>query len=101
MPTFNQWLQLFVMGITTQGLAYFCWDIGAKHGNIQLLSILSYGNPILSVSFLACFGLAAMSVKLAISALMVSTAGLIASVEWRKPKLVLSRTKIANDRLLE
>jgi len=101
LPNSLQWLLLIIMGVTIQGAAYFFWDIGTKHGNLQLLSILSYGNPVLSIMFLAWFGLAQMTWKLAVSAFLVSIAGLIASIDWRSQLNLLRAIKIKSHSILK
>lgn len=83
LPSSNQWLILIMMGITTQCLAYFFWDFGIKRGDFKLLSILSYGNPVLSICFLILFGMAKPSAELAIACLLVTTGGLIGIIPWQ------------------
>ncbi|KTD23188.1 DMT family transporter [Legionella londiniensis] len=77
MPQYGQWLILLIMGATTQCLAYFFWDFGVKCGDFKLLTILSYGNPILSIGFLILFGLAKPSLELLIACVLVSLGGLV------------------------
>ncbi len=84
-PTQSQWLVLILMGLTTQGLAYFFWDYGIKKGNFKLLSVLSYGNPILSVFFLVICDFAQPSIFLCIACLLVTLGGVVASITWNKP----------------
>lgn len=79
MPTHNQWAVLFIMGLTSQGFAYFLWDYGVKHGNFRLLSVLSYGNPIISIALLVFFKQSNLSVNLVLATLLVSLAGLVAA----------------------
>ncbi len=83
-PANNQWLILIVMGMTTQCLAYFFWDFGVKRGDFKLLSILSYGNPILSILFLIFFGMADASYELFIACALVSLGGLVGIIPWGK-----------------
>lgn len=81
-PSVGQSATMILMGLTTQGLAYYCWDIGVKKGNYRLLSILSYGNPILSINFLVMFGVVVPSMTLYFSASLVAFGGLIGSIAW-------------------
>lgn len=76
-PTNQQWLSLLFMGLTAQGAAYFLWDYGVKQGNFQLLSILSYGNPIISVLLLVIFHLAQPSLSLLIASILVAVSGAV------------------------
>lgn len=79
-----QWLTLILMGLTTQGAAYILWDRGVKQGSFRLLSILSYGNPILSVSFLIAFGFTHPTPLVFKAATLVTLGALIAGVNWAK-----------------
>ena len=81
-PSNSQWFILIVMGMTTQCLAFFFWSFGVKHGNFSLLSILSYGNPLLSIVLLICFGMAEPSYELFVACAMVSLGGIIGIVPW-------------------
>lgn len=82
-PSGIQWAALVAMGFTTQGAAYFLWDYGIKRGDFKLLSVLSYGNPVLSVGFLILFGLATLSTSLIVACLLVTLGGLVAGLEWQ------------------
>lgn len=83
LPSHLQWLVLATMGLTTQCLAYFFWDFGIKKGNFKLLSILSYGNPLISITTLILLGMATFSKELIIACLLVSTGSLIGVVPWQ------------------
>lgn len=82
MPQASQWATLILMGITTQGLAYFFWDFAVKKGDFKRLSLLSYANPILSIFFLILLGTAKPTVELAIACLLVSAGGAIGIIPW-------------------
>lgn len=56
MPTLRDWLIIFSIGLTSQGLAYLFWDYGIKHGHYLLLCTASYFTPVLSISLLIGFG---------------------------------------------
>lgn len=86
MPNPLQWLVLCLMGIGITGLAYYLWDKGIKKGNFQLLSILSYTNPILSISWLALFGLGQVHLIILLSACMIIAGafwGGVTPKQWR------------------
>lgn len=89
LPSASQWLILVVMGLTTQGFAYFFWDFGVKKGDFKLLSILSYANPIFSVILLLVFGMAQPSLSLMLATLSIALAGFIGSLPNNrfKPKV--------------
>ncbi len=80
---YYQWMILLAMGMTTQCLAYFFWDFGVKQGDFKLLSILSYGTPMLSIGFLIIFGMATASIELSIACLLLMTGGLIGVMPWQ------------------
>lgn len=70
-PSLSQWCVLSVMGFGITGVAYYFWDKGIKKGNFQLLSILSYTNPILSIMWLCVFSLGELHSIIAVSTLMI------------------------------
>lgn len=84
MPTFIQWFVLIFIGLTTQGASYYFWGHGVRQGNIKLLSILSYANPILSIALLIVFGMTEPTSTLFVASILVTLAGIIASVNWQK-----------------
>lgn len=82
-PHLEQWAILITMGATTQCLAYFFWDFGIKRGDFKMLTILSYGNPILSIFLLILFGMAKISIALCLACLLVTLGGMIGMIPWR------------------
>ena len=46
----TQWLAILGLGLGPVGLAFYTWDHGVKHGNIQLLGAASYATPLLSTT---------------------------------------------------
>ncbi len=85
-PSIGEMVVLLVMGITTHSLAYYAWDFAIKKGHFKLLSIMPYGNTILSVLALAVFGLAELSENILIATLMVFIAGLLTTFHGSKKK---------------
>ena len=85
-PSIWEMVVLLVMGITTHSLAYYAWDFAIKKGHFKLLSIMPYGNTILSVLALAVFGLAELSENILIATLMVFIAGLLTTFHGSKKK---------------
>jgi drug/metabolite transporter (DMT)-like permease len=81
MPTGKELMMLITIGLTSQGLAYVLWEIGVKRGNFVLLSVLAYGNPILSVLLLVIFGVTHLTVAIAAASVLVTFAGLLASFD--------------------
>lgn len=82
MPQAQQWVILLLMGITTQGLAYFFWDFAVKQGDFKRLSLLSYANPILSIFFLIIWGMAKPTIALLLACLLVAAGGIVGMAPW-------------------
>jgi drug/metabolite transporter (DMT)-like permease len=55
-PSGGEWLAVLLLGIGPIGLAFFTWDIGMKHGDIQALGGLFYVAPLGSTALLILFG---------------------------------------------
>jgi len=70
-PTGIELLTITFMGIATYGTAFALWDYGVKKGNLKLLSILSYGTPIVSVGLLVICGYSAPTTSLALACSLV------------------------------
>jgi len=55
-PEGGAWLAVLALGIGPIGLAFFTWDVGMKHGDIQALGGLFYLAPLGSTALLILFG---------------------------------------------
>lgn len=73
------WAALAALGLGPVGLAFYLWDIGVKHGDIQLLGTASYAAPLLSTLLLVATGFAAPSLALALAALLITGGALMAA----------------------
>lgn len=84
LPNFNQTTLLCAIGLFSFGIAYQAWQIGINDGNINLLKILSYSSPVLSILWLILFGFSTFSMNLIIACglivLSISIAG------WQEKK---------------
>jgi drug/metabolite transporter (DMT)-like permease len=79
------WLAILALGIGPVGIAFFTWDIGMKHGDIQLLGVASYAAPLLSTLALVTAGIAEPSFTILIAAgLIAGGAALAARASARK-----------------
>ncbi|MBL4906095.1 MAG: EamA family transporter [Sneathiella sp.] len=79
-PTsFSMWAAVLGLGIGPVGAAFFLWDVGVKHGDIQGLGVLSYLSPLLSTILLVALGVAAFSASLAIGCLLITLGAAIGS----------------------
>lgn len=83
-PTTNEIISLIIMGGTTHSLAYVLWDKAVKKGNFQLLSVLSYANPILSVYVLFILGYAEPSASVWIAGICVVVASIMSVIPWQR-----------------
>lgn len=70
-PTYSQILIILVMGITTHSLAYYSWDFGIKYGNYNMLSIMSYANPIISILLLTLLGFIKLTETVVFSTILI------------------------------
>jgi len=73
------WLSVLGLGIGPVGAAFFAWDIGMKHGDIQLLGVAAYAAPLLSTLALVATGITQPSATIfAAAALIVGGAAVAA-----------------------
>ncbi|WP_170510485.1 aromatic amino acid exporter YddG [Ruegeria arenilitoris] len=78
-PDALAWMSTVSLGLGPVGLAFYVWDIGVKHGDIQMLGTSSYAAPLLSTLVLVVAGIATPSWTLAIAALLVTGGAAIAA----------------------
>ncbi|WP_028034766.1 DMT family transporter [Chelativorans sp. J32] len=52
----GEWLAVLGLGLLPVGAAFYAWDYGVKHGNIQVLGAASYAAPLLSTLVLIAAG---------------------------------------------
>ncbi len=52
----GEWLAVAGLGLLPVGAAFYAWDYGVKHGNIQVLGATSYAAPLLSTLLLIAAG---------------------------------------------
>ncbi|MGC1487614.1 MAG: EamA family transporter [Albidovulum sp.] len=80
------WLSVLALGLGPVGLAFYVWDVGMKHGDIQLLGVASYAAPLLSTLALILAGIAEPSARIAIAAVMISTGAALAAIASARTK---------------
>ncbi|MFH1158578.1 MAG: EamA family transporter, partial [Pseudomonadota bacterium] len=68
--TAGQWPYVFSLGVSA-GLGYFLWDVGMKHGDIQVLAASSYLVPLASTALLIVFGKGEPSLNVAIATILI------------------------------
>ncbi len=72
----GQWLAVVGLGLMPVGAAFYAWDYGVKHGNIQVLGAASYAAPLLSTLVLIAGG-AAKAEPAILAACVLITAGAV------------------------
>ena len=73
------WLALLALGTGPVGLAFYLWDIGCKHGDIQLLGTASYAAPLVSTLLLIVAGISAPTPALIAAAVLITGGALVAA----------------------
>lgn len=73
------WLAVFALGLMPVGGAFFVWDYGVKHGNIQILGVASYCAPLLSTLILVVAGRAALTTALVLACVLITSGAVLAS----------------------
>lgn len=75
----GQWLAILGLGLGPVGAAFYVWDHGVKHGDIQLLGALSYLAPLLSTLVLIAAGMAVPTTALLIACVLITGGAVVAS----------------------
>jgi drug/metabolite transporter (DMT)-like permease len=83
-----EWLAVAGLGILPVGAAFYVWDYGVKHGDIQVLGASSYAAPLISTVILIAAGQAAPTWAIAIACLLITGGAAIAAKD-----LFLTRRK--------
>ena len=73
------WASVIGLGLGPVGLAFYTWDIGVKHGDIQMLGVASYAAPLLSTLVLIAAGLATASWVLVTAACLIAGGAALAA----------------------
>ncbi len=80
----RQWIGILGLGLGPVGIAFFTWDYGVKHGNLQLLGVLAYAAPLISVLLLIVAGEAQPGWSLAWACLAIVGGSAIAGINRKK-----------------
>lgn len=75
----SQWLAILGLGLLPVGAAFFAWDYGTKHGNIQVLGAFAYAAPLISTLVLIAAGKGEASWVVAAACLMIVGGAIVAS----------------------
>lgn len=83
-----QWIAVLCMGLMPVGGAFFVWDYGVKHGNIQVLGAASYAAPLLSTLVLVLAGTASLTGPIIVACLLITSGAVLASSDmlWRRSR---------------
>jgi drug/metabolite transporter (DMT)-like permease len=86
----SQWLAIVGLGALPLGAAFFVWDYGIKHGDIQVLGAGSYLSPLLSTLFLILAGYGKFEWVIGAAAFLITIGALVASKDLfvKPPKSV-------------
>ena len=79
-----EWLGVVGLGLGPVGAAFFTWDYGTKHGDIQVLGALSYAAPLISTILLIIFGKGEATWFVAAGCILIVGGALLASKELLK-----------------
>lgn len=74
-----QWAAIVALGLGPVGLAFYVWDIGVKHGDIQVVGASAYAAPLLSTAILIATGYAAYSHTILVACLLITAGAVIAA----------------------
>ncbi|WP_041794516.1 DMT family transporter [Pararhodospirillum photometricum] len=75
----SEGLAVLGLGLGPVGAAFFVWDHGVKHGDIQVLGALSYTAPLISTTLLLAFGQGHFSPVVVAACLLIVGGALVAS----------------------
>ncbi|MES9902478.1 MAG: EamA family transporter [Sedimenticola sp.] len=75
----NEWLATVGLGLGPVGLAFYVWDYGVKHGDIQVLGAASYMTPLLSTLILIISGFAQLTSIIVIACLLITAGSAVAA----------------------
>lgn len=80
-----QWLSVLGLGLGPMGLAFFAWDVGVKHGDIQVLGAASYAAPLLSTLVLVAAGFARADWVIALACVLITGGAVLAARDMIRP----------------
>jgi len=75
----GQWLAVLGLGLMPVGAAFYTWDYGVKHGNIQVLGAASYAAPLLSTLVLIAAGMAEPTSRILAACLLITAGAVLAA----------------------
>lgn len=82
----REWGAVVLLGIFPVGLAFFAWDHGVKHGDIQVLGAGAYAAPLLSTLTLVAAGYGELTPVVGAACVAITAGALIASWDLIRPR---------------
>ena len=74
-----EWLAVAGLGLMPVGAAFYAWDHGVKHGDIQVLGAASYAAPLLSTLVLIAAGIAEPSLRILAACVLITAGAVLAA----------------------
>ncbi|WP_174801554.1 DMT family transporter [Martelella limonii] len=84
--TGGEWLAVVGLGLLPVGLAFYAWDYGVKHGNIQVLGAASYAAPLLSTIILIVARFGEPGWRVIVACLLITGGAVIAARDMIRGK---------------
>ncbi|WP_206456036.1 aromatic amino acid exporter YddG [Aurantimonas marina] len=78
--TSGEWLAVLLLGLLPVGGAFYVWDHGVKHGDIQIIGASSYAAPLLSTLVLVAAGETAMTGAIVAAAVLITLGACLAAL---------------------
>lgn len=75
----KEWLAVIGLGLGPVGLAFYAWDYGVKHGDIQVLGAVSYTTPLLSTLILIVTGFTPLTPIIVIACVLITGGAAVAA----------------------
>jgi len=75
----GEWAAVAGLGLMPVGAAFYTWDYGVKHGNIQVLGASSYAAPLLSTLILIAAGAASATPHIIAACLLITVGAALAA----------------------
>ncbi|WP_274423098.1 aromatic amino acid exporter YddG [Chelativorans sp. YIM 93263] len=75
----GEWIAILGLGLFPVGAAFYVWDYGVKHGNIQVLGAASYAAPLLSTLILIAAGRAEPTTNILAACILITGGAALAA----------------------
>ena len=75
----GQWSAVASLGLLSVGAAFYAWDFGVKHGDIQALGTASYAAPLLSTLILVASGVGQIDWRIALACVLITGGAVVAA----------------------